>query len=232
MNIYKEFQPTYLYIKQHFITGKRYFGKTIKNPEIYNGSGKYWKNHIKKHGKEHIVTIWYCLFYDKESITEFALMCSNQWNIVESTAWANQTPENGLGGCSKGHLKGVLVGNKNPNYNNKWSDKQRLSASKRQTGKNKGKTYEEMYGEDKAKELKEQKRIRLLGKDNSGKNNPRALKIKAISPDGVEYLIEGNVDTFCKEHKLGASNVRTSYNHNIPHYLGWKFIKLPKPNSL
>ena len=95
MNIYN---PTYLYIKQHTSTGKLYFGKTIRNPESYTGSGKHWKSHINKHGKEHILTLWYCLYYNKEELTKFALMFSEQQNIVKSDLWANLKAENGLDG--------------------------------------------------------------------------------------------------------------------------------------
>lgn len=93
---------TYLYIKQHSVTGKLYFGKTIRNPESYMGSGDYWKAHIAKHGKEHVETIWYCLFYDKEELINFALQCSKNWNIVESDDWANEKLENGLDGWTPG----------------------------------------------------------------------------------------------------------------------------------
>ena len=41
-NIYTNFKPTFLYIKQHTVTGKLYFGKTTQNPETYLGSGTYW----------------------------------------------------------------------------------------------------------------------------------------------------------------------------------------------
>ena len=92
------FIPTYLYIKQHSITGKLYFGKTIKNPETYYGSGVHWRRHIKLHGIEHIETLWYCLFFDVESIQEFALNFSKEQNIVESTLWLNAIPETGIGG--------------------------------------------------------------------------------------------------------------------------------------
>ena len=51
MNIYNSITPTYLYVKQHSITGMKYFGKTTRNPIKYIGSGKYWKRHISKHGK-------------------------------------------------------------------------------------------------------------------------------------------------------------------------------------
>lgn len=60
------------------------------------GSGNHWKRHIKKHGKEYVETLWYCLFYDKEDCTRFALAFSVQQDIVESELWANQITENGL----------------------------------------------------------------------------------------------------------------------------------------
>lgn len=102
------FIPTYLYIKQHAITGKLYFGKTIQNPETYLGSGERWLNHINKHGKEHVVNLWYCLFYDKDELTKFATTCSQQWNIVESDTWLNTIPENGLDGCPPGLVRSTL----------------------------------------------------------------------------------------------------------------------------
>lgn len=94
-----KFKPTYLYIKQHSITGLLYFGKTEQvDPVKYRGSGKYWLNHIKKHGEKYVVTLWYCLFFDAHDIEQFALMCSTQWNIVDDTQWANLKEENGLDG--------------------------------------------------------------------------------------------------------------------------------------
>jgi hypothetical protein len=93
MSIYKPFKPTFLYIKQHTITGLMYFGKTTKNPEKYLGSGSYWVRHIKKHGKQYVINLWYCLFYNELECREFALQFSKQHNIVESKEWANQIPE-------------------------------------------------------------------------------------------------------------------------------------------
>ena len=94
------FIPTYLYIKQHTITGKLYFGKTIRNPEKYFGSGKHWTSHIKHHGKEYVVNLWYHLFEDLTECTSFALEFSDAMNIVESGQWLNLTPENGLDGIT------------------------------------------------------------------------------------------------------------------------------------
>lgn len=96
----KIFKPTYLYIKQHSITGKYYFGKTTKNPIDYMGSGKHWTNHIKFHGTKYVVTHWYHLFDDKKELAEFALNFSKEMNIVESDQWLNLKAENGLDGGS------------------------------------------------------------------------------------------------------------------------------------
>lgn len=114
----KEFKLTYLCIKQHSITGLRYLCKTTKSYEKmleYKGSGRpYWNNHLRVHGKEFVDTPWYCLFYDKEAIEEFALMCSEQWDIVKSDEWANLKPENGLeGGGAKGQ-KHIVINKRGP----------------------------------------------------------------------------------------------------------------------
>jgi hypothetical protein len=95
----------YLYIKQHHITGLKYFGKTKKlDPFKYNGSGAHWVNHYKKHGKEFIKTLDVFGFDNQEDATEFALNFSKQNNIVESKDWANEIPEDAkTGGRPKGH---------------------------------------------------------------------------------------------------------------------------------
>lgn len=114
------FQPTFLYIKQHFITKKCYFGKTTcKDPVKYNGSGKHWKRHIKKHGIKFVETLWYKLFTDQVECTRVALLFSEQQDIVKSELWLNQIPENGIdGGGVKGlkhtsEARAKMMGNKN-----------------------------------------------------------------------------------------------------------------------
>lgn len=97
------FVPTYLYIKQHSDTGKLYFGKTVrKDPVKYPGSGTHWKNHIKKHGKERVETLWYCLFEYQEECTKFALDFSEHQDIVKSDKWLNLKSEDGLDGIAPG----------------------------------------------------------------------------------------------------------------------------------
>ena len=93
-----EFTPTYLYVKRHAVTGMLYLGKTTKpDPYKYNGSGTYWKKHIKKHGYQ-IETIWASLFTEQNDLIECAEFMSEFYNIVDDSKWANLTIENGLDG--------------------------------------------------------------------------------------------------------------------------------------
>jgi len=88
-HIYSHFEPTYLYIKQHSVTGLMYFGKTTKSDPIkYLGSGKHWIRHINKHGTNHVVTLWHELFTNRDECVNFALQFSKDLNIVESKSWA------------------------------------------------------------------------------------------------------------------------------------------------
>lgn len=87
----------YLYVKTHNKTGLKYLGKTKRNPHKYQGSGKYWKRHIKKHGYD--VKTEIILTTDNiQILKDTGIYYSNLWNIVESSEWANYRPENGDGG--------------------------------------------------------------------------------------------------------------------------------------
>ena len=99
--------PTVLYIKQHSVTKLKYFGKTTRDPYKYNGSGKHWVPHIKKHGRKHIITTnVFGPFTNSIAISEFALAFSKDHNIVNSDLWANQKPENGIDGGVPGIKRG------------------------------------------------------------------------------------------------------------------------------
>lgn len=92
----------YLYVKQHASTGLKYFGKTTRrNPYAYKGSGKYWIQHLKKHGR-HVNTLEVWGFTDQTLCTEFALRFSRENHIVESDEWANLCVENGVDGALPG----------------------------------------------------------------------------------------------------------------------------------
>ena len=177
--IYTPITPTYLYIKQHSITGLKYFGKTSQNPYTYNGSGSHWRSHIKKHGKEHIVTLWVSEPYTDTSITEFALKFSIENDIVNSKEWANLIPENGLsGGSVKGRkctdeTKAKMKGRPSPNKGKLHTDKAKAKMSAANKGKpspNKGVKGKPHTDEAKAK---------MKGRPAPNKGKPHTDEAKA-----------------------------------------------------
>lgn len=141
----------YLYVKQHKLTGLKYFGMTaIKDPYTYIGSGKYWRRHLKIHGKD-IETISVWEFANTKECENFAVNFSIKNNIVESTEWANLRPENGKDGKAPGS-PGMKKEN-NPNWG-------------------KIKEQNSFYGKKHKAET-----IELYKKQKSGGNNPRAKKV-------------------------------------------------------
>lgn len=88
----------YLMIKTHIQTGLQYLCQTSKkNPHQYIGSGKYWKNHIKKHGKN-IKTQIIQICYTKSALVSWGKYYSELWSVVKSNRWANLKEETGDGG--------------------------------------------------------------------------------------------------------------------------------------
>jgi group I intron endonuclease len=70
---------------------------------------------------------------------------------------------------TKKKVRRILLGNKNPNYGNTWSEEQK----KRQSEKYKGLTWEDRYGEEKSKEIKEK-----LSKSQKGRQHSEETKEK------------------------------------------------------
>jgi hypothetical protein len=142
----QEFKPTWLYIKQHNVTGLKYFGRhTGIDPIKYAGSGTYWRHHIKKHSND-VSTIWCQLFNDKETMVKYATTFSVKNNIVESKEWANLMVEDGVNGSVKGR--------KMPPR----SEEMRKNLSAAKTGERNG-----MFGKTHTDEVKQKHRNRMLG---------------------------------------------------------------------
>lgn len=91
----------YLYIKLHKLTGLKYFGKTTR-PNVYKylGSGTHWQNHLRKHGKQHVITLRIWEFTSIEQAKIFALKFSIDNQIRTSSSWANLIDETCLDGGS------------------------------------------------------------------------------------------------------------------------------------
>lgn len=283
-----EFKPTWLYIKYHAKTGLSYFGKTIKNPYKYRGSGTYWKNHIRKHDNKFTQTLWCHLFTDIDELVEYALWFSSVNDIVESELWANRVFEDGLGGrgvsgegngmYNKNHTEETknliseikkinpvrMFGEDNPRFGKPGTFKNKTHTEESKikiSNSKKNKTYEEIYGSVENAQIMREKRsnelknrivtdltrnklsLALTGKPHTeqhrlnnskaqkglqaGANNPRALKIKAISPDGEISYIHGEFRKFCELNLLSQSvaGKMLKYNHKPKsgNCVGWSF---------
>lgn len=156
---------TRLYVKQHQLTGMKYFGKTDKaNPYKYNGSGKYWLNHISTHGKEYVETLWVSEpFSCKEDVMEFATLFSEQFDIVNSKEWANLTVENGIDGWVYGQKR------------NPHSDETRKKMSLAKVGKTVStETKEKMSAAQRGKVFSEEHKLKL--------RTPRGIQERVTCP--------------------------------------------------
>lgn len=82
--------------------GKKYLGKTIKDPFKYMGSGKVWRRHITKHSytKDDIDT--YILYSDSDSkrFAYYAKKISLRLDIINDSMFCNITIEEGQGGTT------------------------------------------------------------------------------------------------------------------------------------
>ena len=232
---------TYLYIKQHEITGLKYFGKTTKNPETYLGSGKYWKKHIKKYGQNFVKTIWYQLFIDKNELIQYALDFSKRNNIVNSKEWANLKEENGLdGGMKKGWWTEDQLKN-NSEYQLKYYQEH---PEKRQILSKKAKEYwDNLSEEEKTKRKEHFAQIRKLSSGSKGKtwNLSENTKQKQRKPKSQKH--RDNISVVLKGNRIGEKNPsygsiwitneliskKINKTKTIPD--GWRFGRAFKPRK-
>lgn len=203
MSIY---HTTYLYIKRHRDTGLNYFGKTTKlNVESYKGSGKRWLRHLKKHGSN-VETIWISEpFLCQEELTDFSLLFSELFDIVNSPEWANLIPENGLDGAPKGVPKpdgfGLkFIGEKNAAYG-----KPSTFAGRRHTDAQK-KLWSEMKRGIPQGPKSEETKIKLrVSKKNKENYKGTPGKITCINKQGLAVQIYKEQYNKQKETKLDVS---------------------------
>lgn len=187
-----EFIPTYLYIKQHSVTGLLYFGKTQREPIKYTGSGTYWMRHINFHNRKFTDTLWYCLFLDKETIVEFARNFSIQENIVESDLWANLTIENGLDGMIPGRVLSEEHKQKISPIGRKHSEKTKQMMSESRSG-----ILHPFFGKSFTEDHKQNLSIASKGKPKSKEHRENMSKPKS------------------EEHKQKISEANSNISHPL-----------------
>jgi len=189
----RKMQKVTLYIAIHNKTGKKYFGKTAKYfsekdlQKYYHGSGVYWKNHLKKYGDD--VTMKIYKICNINEVEKEALRFSKENDIINSNEWANLKFENGLDGwgCGDANPSKFMTNEWKYKCGNAFRNKKRPDHSKRMKGQNNpmfgknfqikkavekakmnsGKKYEEIFGEEKAKKIKNKLKKILKGKKHN-----------------------------------------------------------------
>lgn len=97
----------YLLVKTHNITGLKYLCKTSKKEyHKYTGSGHYWKDHLRLHGKNFTTELLKeCT--TNEEVRIWGQYYSTLWDVVNAKnadgkkIWANLVPEEGQGVLSE-----------------------------------------------------------------------------------------------------------------------------------
>jgi hypothetical protein len=163
-----------LYIKTHNQTGLKYLGITKKtDPHAYKGSGTYWRRHINKYGYD-VTTEVISRCKDKTELMAVSLFFSKLFDVVQSTEWANLIDEEGKPNFPKNRvawnkgltksdsriakgaktLSNVKMGKLPKHLHDPKILAKKTIALKGHSQSTKGKTYEEIYGSEKAAELK------------------------------------------------------------------------------
>jgi hypothetical protein len=193
-------KPLKLMIKKHMLVGIKYLCKTVREDHNkYRGSGKYWKNILKKHGEEHVRTKLIFTTHSKSEFRRVGLLLSERWDIVDSNDWANLMPEGGEGGGVKGLKRteewkakqsAAHKGKKKPPRTEEWKSKQSAA--------HKGKKKPPRTEEWKAR----------IGNSNKGKK--RSEETKAIISAGMK----GKPKSEEAKARMSASSKRRKRDSN------------------
>lgn len=180
----------YLYKKTHNKTGLKYLGKTEKDPFKYKGSGKRWKAHLKKHGND-VTTEVLGVYETIEDFRKDAIRISEELKVVSSNDWANLKIEEGDGGNTAQFIDYSIL------------------------NRGRGLTYEERYGEIKAKELRKV-RSSTLGKNSASRKGKTLVDLygekkaaEITEANRIKHV--GKVTPHSDETKLKISAARMGY---------------------
>jgi len=145
-----------IYLTTNNINGKKYIGVDSKNDPHYYGSGKIMRLALKKYSRTNFTKEILEENDDSKYLFEREQYWIDKYGALESKEFYNMV-EGGRGGS------GTLE--------NEDSKRRCLEGAKKGLKKivenRKGKTYEEIYGVEKAKEEKEKRRLAGLGKKYS-----------------------------------------------------------------
>lgn len=226
--IYTIYRATNIYNKKVYIGFDSSWPRRIMGHKRDYINGKYthkFYNAIKKYGWD--AFIWEAIYQAKEDSLPTK---SHTLNIIEPLLIAEFDSINSgynivKGGNTGPHLPGRLNGMWGKKHTDEVKQKQSLLAKTRLSGK----SYIELHGREKAKELKVDRSIKLKKfiqcnpGCRAGNKNSNAKHYYFKDCNGIEYHIIGGLRKFCKEHNLDTGTA-IDYAHgrrNQPLYKGW-----------
>jgi hypothetical protein len=139
--------------------------------------------------------------------------------VIDGTGILRNRVDGGCGGGMPGKLNGMWGKKRPKELIDKW-----VAASNAVTT---GKTYEEIYGEDRASRLKKERSsiTKTYIQNNpgcrNGKQNPNAKSYKFVDPVGAEHIVNGEFKTFCRANKLEFGAVINCAKGRRASYKGW-----------
>lgn len=206
----------FVYMTKCDITGMIYIGKhtTTNLNDGYQGSGTHLGLAIRKYGKENFTTI--PIFFSETSDDAFDLESTIvDDEFVKSTMTYNLKTGGKSGNLSSDVKKRMFTPERNKaisiklkqNYNSG------LSSVKGENNPRFGdnRNYIELYGEDKAKLLKQEQSI-----SRSGEGNSRAIKWRFTSPTNIVYDVHGKCKEFCINNNLMISRLKKYLGSSVP----------------
>ena len=209
-------------IKRHRITGLMYFCKTsTRDPLKYHGSGVYWRNHLKIHGR-HVDTIWHQYFHNKDDLMEFALFFSEFHDVVRATRdskkiWANEVPEDGLQGGQNRGMPSPLKGIKQPHVTVALTGRKRPDHSKLMSGRKQSEDHISKRADSIRGKQRTNKHCENISNAKKGIPNPKvsiALKGKIGTNKGKK------LKTYSCEHcgiNTTGGNLKRWHGENCKH---------------
>jgi group I intron endonuclease len=169
-----------IYKTINLINNKIYVGKLVSNNEHYYGSGKLIQNAIKKYGIENFKKEILEECETKEQLSEREKFWIKKLNSIRPNGY--NISAGGDGGDTftndpdkEKRRKKIGVASKKRKHSEKTKEKMRIAAQKRRHSdetkkkiglRTKGKTYEELYGIKRAKEIRRNKSTKMMGDKN------------------------------------------------------------------
>jgi len=226
----------YIYKTTNILNGKIYIGQSKFEPEenpAYLGSGYilqkaincYGKNNFRKEILEKCKDeIQLC---ERERFWISTLHANDReigYNISEGGTWGDSWTHNPRKEELRKHFSEITIGEKNPNFGNRWTSKQKKIASIRSI---KNKVWIDKKTGLNFSKLPEVKQ--KLSEQKRGLNNPNGYLWKLISPIGEEFLIESSIKHNIKKYGVDYQSFyifkdKTDRKNRD----GWRLLKINK----